>query len=92
MERYEDNPNEDYTLFFGPNSLQPRSKTSSFRALNSRNQCEGSQMFDSWIQRQSFVGSKENSQRNMINSNQSQTTRSKDTKKTFVVPSTKEGK
>lgn len=49
-------------------------------------------MFDSWIQRQSFVGSKENSQRNMLNSNQSQTTRSKDTKKTFVVPATKDGK
>lgn len=49
-------------------------------------------MFDSWIQRQSFVGSKENSQRNMLNSNQSQTTRSKDTKKPFIVPATKEGK
>lgn len=92
MERYEDNPNEDYTLFLGPNSLQSRSKTNSFRALNSRNQIEGSQMFDSWIQRQSFVGSKENSQRNMLNSNQSQTTRSKDTKKTFVVPASKDGK
>jgi hypothetical protein len=90
MERYENDPDEDYTLFLGSNSSQPRSKTTIFRALNSRNQCEGSQQFDSWIQRQSFISSKENSQRNMLNSNHSQTTRSKDTKQTFIVPHTKE--
>lgn len=60
VEQFEECPEEDYTLYLAPVS---RVNPSTFRAIASK-ASNHDEVFDSWIQRQSLVGNKENVPRN----------------------------
>jgi hypothetical protein len=74
MELWLDNPDEDYTLQMDSMSLSQKSKQSSTRMFTSRISNEPQEvMFDSWIQKQSYISNKENiselSRRKNLNAN-----------------------
>ncbi len=65
VQQFDANPGEDYTLYLGQVGLSHRSKPSPFQMGLSRNQAENQEeMFDSWIQRQSALGSNKENIRN----------------------------
>lgn len=66
MQQFEESPSEDFTLYLGPVSPHQKGKVSSFRAMGSKiSNHEQSEIFDSWIQKQSFVSNKENQVRQL---------------------------
>lgn len=66
MQQFEESPSEDFTLYLGPVSQHQKGKVSSFRAIGSKiSNHDQSEIFDSWIQKQSFVSNKENQVRQL---------------------------
>lgn len=66
MQQFEESPTDDFTLYLGPVSQHQKGKISSFKAIGSKaSNHDQSEIFDSWIQRQSFVSNKENQVRQL---------------------------
>lgn len=66
MQQFEESPSDDFTLYLGPVSQHQKGKVSSFRAMGSKmSDHDQSEIFDSWIQKQSFVSNKENQVRQL---------------------------
>lgn len=72
--RFENDPNEDYTLYLGHFNASQRSKPSSSRMGLSRNTVGNQEeMFDSWIQKQSTLrANKENIRNQPLRSNRNE--------------------
>lgn len=65
VRRFESDPSEDYTLYLGRFNASTRSKPSASKMAFSRNTVVNQEeMFDSWIQKQSAIGSNKENIRN----------------------------
>jgi hypothetical protein len=72
MEEFQIAPNEDFTLYLGQTSLHQTNRVNSFRAMSSKISNAQEEIFDSWIQKQSFVSNKENHIKQLITSKNTQ--------------------
>jgi hypothetical protein len=65
VQRFENDPSEDYTLYLGHFNASQRSKPSASKMAFSRNTVGNQEeVFDSWIQKQSTLGSNKENIRN----------------------------